>query len=214
MKKTMMTALFAGAAMMGAANAAVLIGDGVNNGGFVSTTTGRTEGTALTDWTITGAKVWLNTGGSTLTTAPFGADVAANSRSVQLEDDGGVTLTSAAVALVAGESLTFAIDWLTAGSGAEHTLTMDLWDGSNSIALGVLSTTGGPTSYTQFDSAASVGVSGNYQLRMTLTGGAGQGRDIHVDRVYLESTAQAVPEPSSTALLGLGGLALILRRRK
>ncbi|MDB4265463.1 PEP-CTERM sorting domain-containing protein [bacterium] len=30
----------------------------------------------------------------------------------------------------------------------------------------------------------------------------------------MELTAVAVPEPSSTALLGLAGLALIMRRRK
>ena len=35
---------------------------------------------------------------------------------------------------------------------------------------------------------------------------------IAIDDVFLEVTA--VPEPSSAALLGLGGLALILRRRK
>jgi len=34
------------------------------------------------------------------------------------------------------------------------------------------------------------------------------------DNVILDATITAVPEPSSTALLGLGGLALILRRRK
>jgi len=41
---------------------------------------------------------------------------------------------------------------------------------------------------------------------------APNGRYARVDNVYLDVTT--VPEPSSTALLGLGGLALILRRRK
>lgn len=35
-----------------------------------------------------------------------------------------------------------------------------------------------------------------------------------MDNIVLNGTISAVPEPSSTALLGLGGLALILRRRK
>lgn len=35
-----------------------------------------------------------------------------------------------------------------------------------------------------------------------------------MDNVVLTGSVSAVPEPSSTALLGLGGLALILRRRK
>lgn len=35
-----------------------------------------------------------------------------------------------------------------------------------------------------------------------------------MDNIVLNGTVSAVPEPSSTALLGLGGLALILRRRK
>lgn len=43
--------------------------------------------------------------------------------------------------------------------------------------------------------------------------GTGNGNDNYVDMVILDTVAQ-VPEPSSTALLGLGGVALILRRRK
>ena len=35
-----------------------------------------------------------------------------------------------------------------------------------------------------------------------------------IDNVTITGTVDAVPEPSTTALLGLGGLALILRRRK
>ena len=42
--------------------------------------------------------------------------------------------------------------------------------------------------------------------------GTGNGNDNYVDMVILD--AVTVPEPSTTALAGLGGLALILRRRK
>ena len=40
------------------------------------------------------------------------------------------------------------------------------------------------------------------------------GGDFGTDLLILDAVAVPVPEPSSTALLGLGGLALILRRRK
>jgi len=39
-------------------------------------------------------------------------------------------------------------------------------------------------------------------------------RYARVDNVFLDVTSAPVPEPSSAALLGLGGIALILRRRK
>jgi hypothetical protein len=44
--------------------------------------------------------------------------------------------------------------------------------------------------------------------------GNGGGKTMTIDKVVFGNTLTAVPEPSSTALLGLGGLALILRRRK
>ena len=44
------------------------------------------------------------------------------------------------------------------------------------------------------------------------SGGSANSRHGYLDNISI--TAGAVPEPSSTALLGLGGLALILRRRK
>jgi len=40
------------------------------------------------------------------------------------------------------------------------------------------------------------------------------GNNLGIDNLSLNGTVTAVPEPSSAALLGLGGLALILRRRK
>ncbi len=57
-------------------------------------------------------------------------------------------------------------------------------------------------------SVTTVGVAGDYEFRFSspLT----NNNHAYVDNVSFD----AVPEPSSTALLGLGGLALILRRRK
>lgn len=52
-------------------------------------------------------------------------------------------------------------------------------------------------------------LSGNFTTRITDNQGAAISNS-----VLVSGTVAAVPEPSSTALLGLGGLALVLRRRR
>jgi hypothetical protein len=53
------------------------------------------------------------------------------------------------------------------------------------------------------------------EFRFLLGDDSGATSRIHVlDNIVLNGDVTAVPEPSSTALIGLGGLALILRRRK
>lgn len=64
--------------------------------------------------------------------------------------------------------------------------------------------------YQNLDSVATVALNGSNALVLDLTTDAGGG--YRLQGLALE--VAAVPEPSSTALLGLGGLALILRRRK
>lgn len=54
---------------------------------------------------------------------------------------------------------------------------------------------------------------GTTHVRFTLTDNLGAGNRVGLGEVQFDGVA-AVPEPSSTALLGLGGLALLLRRRK
>jgi hypothetical protein len=90
-----------------------------------------------------------------------------------------------------------------------------LWDSGD---LDVSGTVVGP-SYTgtghifnwTFDASAfsGAGVSENEQLNIRI---ASVGVTTYIDDVSLE--VSVVPEPTTTALLGLGGLALILRRRK
>lgn len=62
--------------------------------------------------------------------------------------------------------------------------------------------------FRSIDLAAETGGAADVKIRFI--GGAGTTNGILIDDVTIAS----VPEPSSTALIGLGGLALILRRRK
>ena len=54
---------------------------------------------------------------------------------------------------------------------------------------------------------------GTYGITITSAESAG-GTNFGIDNFQLNGTIDPVPEPSSAALLGLGGLALIFRRRK
>lgn len=53
-----------------------------------------------------------------------------------------------------------------------------------------------------------------YTFDLTVSSTDTGGNNIALNQLTLNGNVAAVPEPSSTALLGLGGLALILRRRK
>jgi hypothetical protein len=76
------------------------------------------------------------------------------------------------------------------------------------LAAGV-TYTDGTLSYNIADSVTSAELLFGFQVDSGTTGSPDQ---YEVDNVLFQGTA--VPEPTTTALLGLGGLALILRRRK
>lgn len=57
-------------------------------------------------------------------------------------------------------------------------------------------------------------LAGSTHVRLLLTDNLGAGDRVGLGEVRFGGTVSAVPEPSSAALLGLGGVALILRRRK
>ena len=107
----------------------------------------------------------------------------------------------------------------------QYTFTSDLWGQSgtgatllveligtganlgNDITIGTFNdTTDGSIQLVSHEFTPSV--AGEYEIRLSAPNG--DGNHVFVDNISIEE----VPEPSSTALLGLGGLALILRRRK
>ena len=63
------------------------------------------------------------------------------------------------------------------------------------------------------DTTLAAGESAIFTIAFSTTTGSGSSLS-NIDNVAFQGTAVVVPEPSSTALFGLGGLALILRRRK
>lgn len=96
---------------------------------------------------------------------------------------------------------------LLIGAGHSNTNPDTTWTADGKSATTV--STSGATAYVTLTGLTTDG-SGNLVITAA---GAGGRADISVVSA-LTLTVTAVPEPSSTALLGLGGLALILRRRR
>ncbi len=113
---------------------------------------------------------------------------------VSASSTGALTTVIGGVYLIAGK-----IDWTT---GIDHTLTLYNIDDASDATLTSFATMTASFDQTQLDTLAIFD-------RQSIT----------IDEIRFGNTLAdvgitAVPEPSSTALLGLGGLALILRRRR
>ena len=81
------------------------------------------------------------------------------------------------------------------------------YDDTFSTGADVLSGTTG-----EFTGALVLGPGAHTFTLMASDGGTSAGNNVGIDNLSFNGTV--VPEPSSAALLGLGGLALVMRRRK
>ena len=124
---------------------------------------------------------------------------------------------------LAGQTLEFSVSNLSVtGTTSGYVATLDSFDGfrvkedASSNHRGVIGIENSLNSYHTDGSADFNGLSETPVLYITSASTSNNGRygienvDFNIEVV----SSVAVPEPSSTALIGLGGLALILRRRK
>ncbi|BDS06976.1 hypothetical protein NT6N_20160 [Oceaniferula spumae] len=94
----------------------------------------------------------------------------------------------------------------------DNDITVELFNGLTS--LGIFPSFALPSAAPQYGRATFNLAPGTEITRFVITGGDTDGQGAGNYFTLAEVEMAAVPEPSSTALLGLGGLALILRRRK
>ena len=205
-------AALAGLALTASANAAVIVNpsfevDDVGNGAYISTATG---------WDVVGSPTGTQDFDAESPTATDG------------EQHGFASFANASLSqltpyiITAGETYTLTVDvgQVTNFSGSQATISL----------FG--STAGIGTALTNINGTAESVVapgSGAYLINQTVSytavaGDAFVGQQIGIALVNTAGTQTlydnvrldivAVPEPSSAALLGLGGFALILRRRK
>lgn len=192
-------------------------------------------GANVTDLTVT-LPVDANYAGSTSGDLPSTAD-GDFAATLTLGGDYGYIRQDTGVTIVAGETYT-----LTVAVGARTDTGLPVITAPGNILLRLGHGTGGLGYITTYEETQLVGsaeqaagglvAGGFFDMTASFTAGAadaGQvlsiligaakgassdaGGTYDFDNVRLTDTA-AVPEPSTTALLGLGGLALILRRRK
>ena len=219
------------ACLSGTAGAASIFTDGFNaaagnqNGAQQTTTLAVQFGANYDNWAITtsvGHQVDLNTANATLVTGtPENLPNPNNWAAMLLLNQ---VLTSNATIAANTSGVQYSVDFL-AGPANYSTNQWSTTANGNGLKIEVFNGSGliGSTDFTAIDaslaSSLDLGLSngnftytgdgtGDVQIRITgLGGGVFNGS---IDNISVD----AVPEPTTTALLGLGGLALILRRRK
>lgn len=214
------------------------------NGSFENTGTAITPDTAnpawgdtaaadgLTNWTLSatgalglaagdnfggdagspGAPYFVGNTGSQL----FGTD---GDTFVSTTSGSGATILSQSISgLSAGTvNVSYDVGLITFG-GNNLSIRFELFDGADATAASLydvttdVDATVANLNWSTITSGALSSTGTDLFVRITLDDPAGNSAQANLDNVIVDHVA--VPEPSSAALLGLGGLALILRRRK
>lgn len=212
--------LLAFVAMTGAACAASVT---VANHSFETPDGGGDWNNDPTSWTELGSSDSFNEKGSAIglsTTELDGTFWGGMNANIGTQNFGGLTVEDVIwqdLGTAFAANTTYTID-ISQGdrSGASGNLIVGLFSGT----AGASATIEGSGSFSYGDLAA--GQSTQRQLQFTTGGTAPTGNvqlfiALDSDKGYFDNVrvdATAVPEPSFTALLGLGALALIIRRRK
>jgi hypothetical protein len=197
--KSTLAALAGLALAAGSAHAATIIP--IVNGDFAADNGG--------DWTVVPS--W-NEGANSWTYTPAGNQLLYLNQGGKVDQDLSHNWTS-------GDTFTLSLtgqdpNWGGVGEAFSVQLRQTdgtvLWDSGSIVVDGLIA--GQVFSWLSIDAStfAGVDVLENSQLNIQIQGAAGG--SVFVDDVSL--SFDTVPEPTTTALLGLGGLALILRRRK
>ncbi len=201
MKKLLTTLAVSGALAASANAATVSIGDPGFEAWPGTTFQGAGAGLSVGDWTL------VQTNGpffGMLNQADFGKIVVANpSTSSGTITQSGITLPSV---LAAGDTFVVDYDFFVA-PGAAATFTLGTLVGTFTPNVG------SPITLVQgSDVAINPDNIGATSGTLSFVMNAGTGRQSAFDNVTLD--LNSIPEPSSTALVGLAGLGLLLRRRK
>lgn len=176
---------------------------------------------------------WVSTGGTrgieNHNTGKYaGADASEGNNVFFNNTSSGTVTTAADIGLIAEGTYTLSVDFMVrTGASADRNPLTDFGLVLTSADTTILGTAGtyvnsvqDPThvggiftrTYTLTVGAGNANIGTGYKIHFDAVGSSGNFQQMSFDNVKLDFAP--VPEPSSTALLGLGGLALILHRRR
>ena len=220
------------ACLSGTAGAATIFTDGFNaaagnqNGAQHTTTLALQVNANYDNWTASSAghQVDLNTANAGITVGPYPNP--SNWAAMLLQNQ---VLTSNATIAANTIGIDYTVDFLAGASVYQAINQRSQTAQSNGLRIDVVDNNGagaviGTHTFTDVDFDTNAGLldlglsadsftytgSGNADVKLVITGLGSGVFQATIDDISISP----VPEPTTTALLGLGGLALILRRRK
>lgn len=221
MKKTILPLAIA-LGSMASANAAVTL----VNGDFETGSNWRTDqGSSPTSWDD-GLSA-TSTNGLYGETVTYDTGTYGSGRVAVLKDAGANAYYEQTIGTI-GDQTGVIVDFLGghrahasySSTARDLSLRVSLWDGTLGVELvgttiDYAYTVGGVALTSESETLNYTSANGGNDLVLRFANVSNNGGDFNHNQTIIDNVSvTAVPEPSSTALLGLGGIALILRRRK